>query len=196
MVLRYSHGFYPFSGTRPDFYFSGTRPDSTLSWYSPGPFFGTHQDSTFLVLTRTLFRYSPGFHFPSTYPDPSSVLAWISTFSALARILPFQVLARIQPSQYSPGPFFGTRLGFYFSNTCPDSSFSVLPRIPTFRYSPGFHICDTRPDSTLLVLARIPPFRYSPGFHYLFQHCAWITHLPRHRAWVSLSPSVGVTLFR
>ena len=77
---RYSLGSH-ISGTCPDFYFSGTRPDSTLSRYSPGPFSGTRPDPTFLVLTRTLLRYSLGFHLFGTCPD--------STFPALARILPF-----------------------------------------------------------------------------------------------------------
>ena len=42
-------------------------------------------------------------------------------------------------------------------------------------------------------------FRFSdimPGFHFLFQHRVWISHLPRHCAWVSLSPSVVATQFR
>ena len=34
------------------------------------------------------------------------------------------------------------------------------------------------------------------GFPYLHRHCIWITHLPKHHARVSLSPSVVATQFR
>ena len=34
-----------------------------------------------------------------------------------------------------------------------------------------------------------------PYFSYLHWHCVRITHLPRHRAWVSLSPSIVATQF-
>ena len=158
------------------------------SRYSPGPFSGTRLDSTFLVLAWILpFWYSPGFYLFETRSDSTFlVLAQISTFPvvvmilpfpALARILPFPILAQIQPSQYSPGPFSGTR---------PDSTFPVLSRIPLFqyslefylpRYSPGFYLfgtrldstfSDTRPDPTFLVL-NMTHLRYSPGF-LLFRH--------------------------
>ena len=53
--------------------------------------------------------------------------------------------------------------------------------------------------------ASCPDFHHLPrhydkasrsSFSYLFQHHFWITHLPRHRGRVSLSPSVLVTQFR
>ena len=118
--------FY-FSSTRSDstlsryspIPFFGTRPDSTFLWYlprfppfrhSPGfylfwysPGFLLFQHSLgfyhFLVLTRTLLRYSPRFHlsdtsrdstfscthpnptFSGACPDPSPDLAWISSSS-------------------------------------------------------------------------------------------------------------------
>ena len=105
-----------FSGTRSDSTFSYTRPDPTfpvltrtLLRYSPGFYLsGTLPNSTVPVLSRILpssvlarilpfwyslgfylFRYSPGSNLPSTQYDPSPVLAWIPTFSALAWILPF-----------------------------------------------------------------------------------------------------------
>ena len=148
MVLLYSPGFYPFSGTCPDFYFLGTRSDSTLFRYSPGfHLSGTHLDFYFFgtLPDSTLLRYSPGFLFfwysfgfylfGTLLDSTFLILTRISTFLVLAWILPFPVLTRIQPNRYSLRPFFGTR---------PDSYF--------FR---------TRLDSTLL--------RCLPGFHYLFR---------------------------
>ena len=156
VVLRYSPGFYPFSGPSPSthpgpssilawiphfrhsprFYFSGTCLDSSLFWHSPiFHLFGTHPnstlsgacpDSTFPVLTRIL-------SFPDTHTDPSPILARISTFPVLAQILPFS----------------GTCLDFYFSGTRPDSAI--------FWHFPKFHLSNTRPDSAL--------FRHSPEFH-------------------------------
>ena len=141
------------SGTRSNLYFFGTRPDSTISQYSLGPFSGTRPDPTFPVLTRistfpalaqNFLWYSPGFHL-------SSVFAKIFTFPALTRI----------PHFFSVCPDFhlsGTHPDSTFLGTLPDPTFSILARIPPFRYSP-------RPFP---VLARIPPFRHSPRFFYLW----------------------------
>ena len=190
----------------------------TLLRYSPGSHItGTRTESPFPVLTRILpsryslgfylFWYSPGFLFSGTRPD-----------STIFGTRPDSTISR-----YSPGPFFGTRpdftffgtiLDFYFQTlarilpfpgTHPDPS-SVLPRILHFQHLPGFYLFRYLPRSKLF---RCLPGPFSgvcsdflifsgiaPEFHYLFRHCARITHLPRHRAWFSLSPSIGVTLFR
>ena len=155
MALRYSPGFYPFSGPSlgthpslssilaqiphfrhsPRFHLSGTRPDSTLSWYSLEPFSSTSPDSTFLTVARIL-------PFPYTHLDPSPVLA---------RIPPFRHSPGFYPFRYLPG--------FHIYGTHPDSTL--------FRHSPGFHLSSTRPDytlsdtcsdSTFSALARILPF--------------------------------------
>ena len=169
MVLRYSPGFYPFSSPSPSthsgpspilaqipyfrhspgFHLFGTRPNSTLSQYSPGPFSSTRPDSTFSALTRIL-------PFPDTHSDPFSALARIPPFRHLPRFYHFRYLPRFHIfstlldstlSQYSLGPFSGTR---------PDSTFPALARILPF---PDTHL-DPSP-----ILARIPPFWHSPGFY-------------------------------
>ena len=78
----HSPRLYPFRYL-PGFHILGTHPDSTLSRYSPGPFYDTRPNSTFLVLARistflALARIS-------TFPT----LTWILHFPALAWILPF-----------------------------------------------------------------------------------------------------------
>ena len=168
MVLRYSLGSYLFPGPSP-----GTRPDPT-----------------FPVLTRTLLRYSPGFHLSGTHPDPSLVLARIPSFQHSPRFQPFPVLARTL-LRYSPGfhlsstssdstfpgtrpnlslvlaripPFSGTRPDFHLFGTHPDFTLlRYLPGFLLFWYSPGSNLSGTHPDPSS-VLARIPPFWHSPGF--------------------------------
>ena len=170
MALRYSPGFYPFSGPSlgthpslssilaqiphfrhsPRFHLSGTRPDSTLSWYSLEPFSGMSPDSTFLTVARIL-------PFPYTHLDPSPVLA---------RIPPFRHSPGFYPFRYLPGstfmaltqilPFFGTRQDSTFLALARIIPFPILARIPHFRHSPGFY--------PFLVLTRTL-LRYSPRFH-------------------------------
>ncbi|WJZ99862.1 hypothetical protein VitviT2T_018274 [Vitis vinifera] len=134
----------------------------TLSRYLPGPLFGTRTDPypvlirilPFLVLARTLLRYSPGFYLSRYSSGP---------FFGSPRFNPFSVLSRTL-SRYSPVPFLDTLpdpflvLDGPFSGTRRNPS-PVLAR--TFlRYSPRFYLSRYSPDH-FPVLARTL-FWYSP----------------------------------
>ena len=139
MVLQYSPGFYPFSSTRPDFYFYCTRPDSTLSQYSPGPFFSTRLDSTF------------------------SVFAWISTFPVLIRILPFRYSPRFHLSNTRSDFYFsGTLTDSTFFGTRRDPTFPVLTQT-LFRQSPRFYHSSVLARISLSFPASCPDSSSSPA---------------------------------
>ena len=132
-------------------------------------FLGTHSDSAifrfshwldlFPELTRTIFRYSQGFHF----------------FFVLTRILPFlgsHIDWTLFPN--SPEQFFDTH----------PNSFSILPRIllflgthpgsDIFRYS---HWLDPFPVLTRTVS------RYSHGFYFFFVLTRILPFLGTHIDW-------------
>ena len=170
--------------------FFGTRPYSKLLLYSHGfyPFPVLTWILPFPVLSQTLFPYLPRFY-------PSLVLARILHFSSTR---PNSILLRyslgFNLSQYSLGPFLGTRTILPFSGTRPDSTILLYsPRLYLSQYSPGLYFSSilaqilpffgTSLDSTILwyspryYLSRYSPrpffgtcpdstlFRYSPGFY-------------------------------
>ena len=109
--FRYSPGFYLFQYSL-GFLFSGTRPDSTISRYSPGPFFGTRSDSTFSAFAGIL-------PFPVlTRIQPFTVLAW--TF--LQSLPGFPHLLRHRPW-----------ISLSFPALCPDNSSSQTSCLVFFK---------------------------------------------------------------
>ena len=132
-LLRYSPGFYLFR-YYPGFLFSNTRPDSIISRYSPGPFFGTPLDSTFLALARIL---------------PFPVLTQIQTFPVLARtflrsLLGFPYLLRHRP-----------RISLSFPALCPNhssSQASCLVFFKSFNRSDSVPLAFSSKGTKLLVI--------------------------------------------
>ena len=99
-----------------------------------------------------------------------------------------------------------TRILLYFPESCLD--FPHLPRhcVRASLIFSGivsdFHYLFRHRDLIFLIfLGMVSEHRLSfsasrPAFSYLHLHCVRITHLPRHRAWISLSPSIVATQFR
>ena len=130
--------------------FLGTRPDSTICRYSNGFYH-------FLVLIRTVFRYSLG----------------IFLFRELARILPF--------FRYSHGFYhFSLRTGTVFRYSHGFYLFRVLPRFYHFsRLARILPFSGTHRDS-FLVLARILPFPGTRLDSTIFRDSHGFYHFPIH----------------
>ena len=81
-----------------------------------------------------------------------------------------------------------------FSASCPSISYLFRHRVRLslsfLALSPGFPHLPRHHVPASLIFSGI-----NPAFSYLHWHCFRITHLPRHCAWVSLSPSIVVTQF-
>ena len=102
--------------------------------------------------------------------------------------------------------FSGIVLGFFFFFIISNSPASCPDSIPSFCFGfsgivLGFHYLFRHHVQIFLIFLGImiehrlsfPTSR--PAFSYLFLHHVLITHLPRYRARVSLSPSVVATQF-
>ena len=165
-----SHPNSPISGTHLDFTFPVlTRiphfrysPGFLLFRYSPRFY-------PFLVLTRTILRYSPGSHLSGTRPDfyffgtrPYPTFPVLTR--AILRYSPESYFFRYSPRFYLPN----TRLDPTFSVPAQISTFSALAQIPPFWYSPG-PFSGTRPDLTFPVLTWTL-FWYSPKSHLFGTH--------------------------